>query len=111
MTYMALQSELADCRHAYTDMKERALTAEAALTQCQQELDACNALLEIERWQAGWKARAEQAEAALAERDKPCVWRLRIDGEIGPACRLGRAIAIGSWKFCPYCGHPIEVES
>ena len=74
MTYMALQNELADCRHAYTDMKARAERAEAErdlmadLARAnQEELDAergHHAALVDRTTEA--LARAEQAEAALA---------------------------------------------
>ena len=74
-TYMKLQEELADARHAYIDMKERALAA----------------------------------EAALAERDNPCVWTYKRYGGWLTTCQVRPASHSVSWKFCPYCGHFIEV--
>lgn len=43
-------------------------------------------------------ARAETAEAALAERDKPCVCGVIHHGMI-----------LHGNRYCPNCGHPIEV--
>ena len=100
MTYMALQSELADCRHAYTDMKARAEAAEAVLAQCRDELDDL-------------MAQRDTAEAALAERDTPCVfvwaeseqaWEAQCDGWLFPVYYAG------DWPRCPRCGHPIKVQ-
>ena len=53
-----------------------------------------------------WKKRALAAEAALTERDKPCVWTLDEDNWYLTGC--GSAFNIPA-KFCPDCGHPIEV--
>lgn len=53
--------------------------------------------------------RAEAAEAALAERDNPCVWTYKRYGGWFTTCQVRPASHSVSWKFCPYCGHPIEV--
>lgn len=65
---------------------------------------------------------AAAAESALAERDKPCVWiarqRKRGTGTmIEPTCKraiddFGYISAMEAYpsKFCPNCGHPIEVQ-
>lgn len=78
-TYMKLQEELADARHAYIDMKERALAA----------------------------------EAALAERDKPCVWKDENEyweTNCGESFFFYDGTPVeNKYKFCSYCGHPIEV--
>lgn len=93
-TYMKLQEELADARHAYIDMKERALAAEAALaTMIEQK----------EYFRQCWEA----TEAALAERDKPCVWKQDADKWYMTACENAFSDMQGS--YCPGCGHPIEV--
>ena len=67
-------------------------------------------------------ARAGQAEAALARASEPCVWKARKRERGGgtmiePTCER----AAGDWgfisamesmptRFCPNCGHPIEVQ-
>ena len=64
----------------------------------------------------GLLARAEAAEAALAERNTPCMWSLQ-DDEFGiweATCdELWQFFADGpvenNMKFCPNCGHPVEV--
>lgn len=52
--------------------------------------------------------RAETAEAALAERDKPCTWTLDCDGWYATSCKDDFFEKYGD--FCPNCGHPIEVQ-
>lgn len=68
------------------------------------------------------KDRAEAAEAALAERDKPCVWVARRRNRGGgtmiePTCKREAddfgfisAMEAPATKFCPNCGHPIKVQ-
>ena len=58
--------------------------------------------------------RAEAAEAALAERDKPCVWTRGYDKEID--IRSFECGCTQDWygnapAFCPNCGHPVEVAA
>jgi hypothetical protein len=57
-------------------------------------------------------ARAEAAEAALAERDKPCAWKVDAAGWWITGCgQLAGIDAIETQgKYCPACGHPIEVQ-
>lgn len=75
-------------------MTRRAEAAEAALaTMIEQK----------EYFRQCWEA----AEAALADRDKPCVHTLR-DGWIDTECGTSSSI-VRDWEFCPYCGHPVEV--
>ena len=52
-------------------------------------------------------ARAEAAEAALAERDKPCLWTYSDEGE----CYVGECGNRNRYKsyFCGTCGHPVQV--
>lgn len=50
---------------------------------------------------------AEQLQAALAERDKPCVWKHLKKGWYTGGC--DDSIYAGFFKFCPNCGHPVEV--
>ncbi len=123
----------------------RAETAEAALAEAQAELQASETLLDMERWQAGWKTRSEAAEdalaqcqhdltemierkeyfrqcwevaeAALAERDKPCVWceeKEKVYGMVfwGSSCGAAYRTAdmVEPGKFCLHCGHPIELQ-
>ena len=51
--------------------------------------------------------RAEAAEAALEERNKPCQWKLDDDNWYATGC--GSEFDVPA-KFCPDCGHPIEVQ-
>ena len=51
-------------------------------------------------------ARAETAESALAERDKPCVWTEMDNGNWHSGCDEE---FFYRGKFCPDCGHPVEV--
>ena len=53
-------------------------------------------------------ARAERAEAALAERDKLCVWEYKRYGGWFTACQVRPEKWSAAWKFCPFCGHPIK---
>ncbi len=62
-------------------------------------------------------ARAETAEAALAERDKPCVWceeKEKVYGMVfwGSSCGAAYRTAdmVEPGKFCLHCGHPIELQ-
>ena len=90
-------------------LEKRAEAAEAALaTMIEQK----------EYFRQCWEA----AEAALAERDKPCVWvtRLRKRGGgtmLEPTCERAvddfgfiSAMETAPTRFCPNCGHPIEVQ-
>ena len=62
-------------------------------------------------------ARTEAAEAALAERDKPCMWRWKMDDSeqhwshwwYADCGHMQEDRVPEEWDFCPYCGHPIEV--
>lgn len=56
-----------------------------------------------------WRMIAEKALAALAERDKPCVWRQEADGWYMTQCE--NAFADMQGTYCPGCGHPIEVAA
>ena len=52
--------------------------------------------------------RAEKAEAALAERDRSCVWTHLKKGWYTGGC--DNSIYAGFFKFCPNCGHPVKVQ-
>ncbi len=89
----------------------RAETAEAVLAQCQHDLTEM--IESKEYFRQCW----EVAEAALAERDTPCMWR--AGGEEGivwyTACDQAHYFdeegpMENSYQFCPYCGHPIKVQ-
>lgn len=97
-----LRAELAELQQLYRDRQSdlsfefaRAERAEARLRMMQSEMNkiARNLGQEIELL-----ARAERAEAALAERDKPCIWK------------HGYGDAWRGFTFCPVCGHRIEVQ-
>jgi hypothetical protein len=53
-------------------------------------------------------ARTKAAESKLAERDKPCVWTHLKKGWYTGGCN--DSIYAGFFKFCPNCGHPVEVH-
>ncbi len=72
----------------------RAETAEAALAQCRDELDDL-------------MAQRDTAEAALAARDTPCVWT--VDGQGWFVSQCDGNLRRKNGKFCPACGHPVEV--
>jgi len=43
---------------------------------------------------------------------KPCVWR-EVDSHYGlwsPACVNSAEALHNSWKYCPYCSHPLQVQ-
>ena len=84
--------------------------AEAAEGRLAEALDAHSiAQRSADEWRAlcnGQRQRAEAAEAALAERDKPCVWRQEADGWYMTQCE--NAFADMQGTYCPGCGHPIE---
>ena len=76
------------------ELRTRCASAEAALaTMIEQK----------EYFRQCWEA----AEAALAERDKPCVWTHLKKGWYTGGC--DDSIYAGFFKFCPNCGHPVEV--
>lgn len=67
-------------------------------------------------------ARAERAEAELAERDAPCVWRyIEIEKEpwgllethYRTACNhIEHTVPdLADLPYCPYCGHAIHASS
>lgn len=57
-------------------------------------------------------ARLQTAEAAM---QTPCVWTQEFDGEVWDTqCGGANVFEDGGpnenkYRFCPYCGHPIEV--
>ena len=59
------------------------------------------------------QARIAELEAEKEERDKPCVWTRDFDER--NEC-IGLTAACNEWsyeyrsRFCPNCGHPIEVK-
>ena len=78
------------------ELRTRCASAEAALaTMIEQK----------EYFRQCWEA----AEAALAERDKPCVWRRADDGFFETGCNAPRYTSRAP-KFCQNCGHPVEVQ-
>ncbi len=90
---------------ALNDMKARAESAEAALAQCRHERDTL-------------ANRLEQAEAALAALQTPCVWTPEKDVWGDDYADDGFRTQCGAWylsraikdgHFCPNCGHPVEV--
>ena len=96
-----MHAELKACHEDFEAMRTRCASAEAALaTMIEQK----------EYFRQCWEA----AEAALAERDKPCVWK--DDGEYRET-NCGELFVFydgtpveNKCKFCPNCGHPIEVQ-
>jgi len=89
----------------------RAETAEDALAQCQHDLTEM--IERKEYFRQCW----EVAEAALAERDKPCVWceeKEKVYGMVfwGSSCGAAYRTAdmVEPGKFCLHCGHPIELQ-
>lgn len=58
----------------------------------------------------GLLARAEKAEAALAERDWPCVWRYKRYSGWASTCGVRPENWNTAWRFCPFCGYPIQVS-
>lgn len=63
-----------------------------------------------------WRQRAERAEAALAERDTPCVWTCAdADYEIwdtacGETYQMLLSPSEHKINFCQNCAHPVEVQ-
>ena len=61
----------------------------------------------------------ESAEAELAEKDKPCVWKQDLLPEYEPwetSCGDAWCLDDGDpilnrMNFCPSCGHPLKVVS
>lgn len=76
------------------ELLARAETAEAALAQCQHERDTL-------------ANRLEQAEAALAALQTPCMWT--VDGQGWFVSQCDGNLRRKNGKFCPACGHPVEV--
>lgn len=75
----------------------RAEIAEAALANCQHDLGTM-------------ENKVDQAEAKLAERDKPCLWTVVSDYQ-----RKYQSGCTSDWwdrKFlhCPDCGHEVVIE-
>lgn len=75
----------------------RAEAAEAALANCQHDL-------------ATMENKVDQANAALEAMRTPCVWRKEYGGWITGGCSNRPIVFAGGFSFCPYCGHPIEVQ-
>lgn len=89
-----MHAELKACHEDFEAMRTRCASAEAALaTMIEQK----------EYFRQCWEA----AEAALAERDKPCVWMQEAGKWYMTACENAFSDMQGS--YCPGCGHPIEV--
>lgn len=102
--------------------KERAEAAEAALATAQDELDDLMAQRDVaeaalERLESiAGELRADilderaRAEAALAERDKPCLWTVVSD----PQRKYQSGCTSDWWDrkflYCPDCGHEIVIE-
>ena len=81
-----MHAELKACHEDFEAMRTRCASAEAALaTMIEQK----------EYFRQCW----EVAEATLAERDKPCVCGVIHHGMI-----------LHGNRYCPNCGHPIEVQ-
>ncbi len=87
------------------ELLARAESAEAALAQCRHERDTL-------------ANRLEQAEAALAALQTPCVWTPEKDVWGDDYADDGFRTQCGAWylsraikdgHFCPNCGHPVEV--
>ncbi len=103
------------------EQAEAALTrSEAHLKLMQSEMNkiASNLGGEIELL-----ARAEQAEAALAAMQTPCVWRVKAPAHfvghmddkplemILVATSCGKELGVQlPPPYCAYCGHPVEVQ-
>lgn len=51
----------------------------------------------------------EAAEAALAERDKPCVWKVNFVYHRKYESGCSGQWWNGKFLYCPNCGHPVEV--
>ena len=62
--------------------------------------------------------RAEAAETELAASKTPCVWRWKMDDSeqhwshwwYADCGHQQEDRPLAEWDFCPYCGHPIEVQ-
>ena len=91
------EAELEECENDLIDVAKQRDAAQAELTQY-----------------IGWKlsaqleaARAEQAEAALAALQTPCMWT--VDGQGWFVSQCDGNLRRKNGKFCPACGHPVEV--
>lgn len=101
-TILELRRALADVgelRGAVVDVYRRAETAEAALAQCQRDL--ATMIERKEYFRQCW----EVAEAALAERDRPCVWTME-NGVWYTGC--GHEAFLLASECCPHCPRRIE---
>lgn len=83
----------------------RAERAEASLVEC-----ASNGL-KLREELADVYRRAERSEAALAERDEPCVWRYKRYGGWFSICGVRPENWNTAWRYCPFCGHPLHAPS
>ncbi len=92
-------------------LRARAVDAETEVANLQRKLETTNnGLLYALRGQAEHNKARQDAEAALAGRDKPCVWRVHLAYR-----RKYESGCTGDWwerkfLYCPNCGHPICVQ-
>lgn len=90
-------------------LRARAVDAEVEVANLQNKLETTsNGILYALRGQVEHQRRANQAEAALAERDTPCEWWRADDGFFETACKAPRYTSRAP-KFCQNCGHPVKV--
>lgn len=95
-------------QQALEEMTKRAEAADVALDVCWGKLDDMTAQRDALRIAYdGKEAELRKVEAALAERNAPCVWRKDEDDWWQTGC--GKETFVKHGDFCPNCGHPIEV--
>lgn len=111
--YKAEQAEaaLAQCRDELFDMMAQRDMAEEMHTGAKVAYASATKIIDKLIYQRGEAlSRAERAEDALATMKMPCVWRERADEECFEVSCSATPYSMKAPKFCPRCGHRVEVQ-